>query len=70
MLVDMILYIIKVFTICGILDRAMYPSDGLTRVVVKVLLKEGSSKQGKAALASVGWNLEVAIDLYENIENS
>ena len=41
----------------------MYPSDGLTKVTVKVLLKDGSSKQGNAPRASVGWNFEVAIDL-------
>merc|ERR1712168_1081996 len=36
----------------GMLLRAMYPS-GRTRVVVKVDLNEGSSKQGKAFRASV-----------------
>ena len=53
------------------LDRAIYSGLlGLTRVVENVLLKDGSSKQGKAFRASVGWNLLVAIDLTEKITNT
>ena len=34
----------------GMLDKAMYPVEGRTRVIRNVDLKLGSSKQGKARL--------------------
>ena len=40
---------------------ATYPSEGRTSVVENVDLKDGSSKQGNADRASVGWNLDVAM---------
>jgi hypothetical protein len=40
---------------------AMYLSLGFTSVVVNDDLNEGSSKQGNARRACVGWNLDVAI---------
>lgn len=45
----------------------MYPSDGLTKVMVKFDLKLGSSRQGKALRAYVGSNFDVAIYLQENM---
>ena len=56
------LYINSRFTCSGILDNAV--KSGLCiRVVVNVALRLGSSKQGKAFLASTGSNLDVAMAL-------
>ena len=46
------------------LDSARYPSVGRIRVTVNVDLNDGSSKHGKAFLASVGWNLDVAMGIF------
>lgn len=46
-------------TSAGMLDKAVY-SGRCTKVMVNVDFSPGSSRQGKAFLASVGWNLEVA----------
>ena len=48
----------------GMLDSARYPSVGRIRVTVNVDLNDGSSKHGKAFLASVGWNLDVAMGIF------
>jgi len=47
----------------GMLLKAMYRSVGLTSVTENVALKEGSSMQGKARRAYVGWNFEAAIGI-------
>jgi hypothetical protein len=44
----------------GMLERAVYPS-GTTAVMEKVAFIRGSSRQGKARLASVASNWQVAI---------
>ncbi|MCL5285675.1 MAG: hypothetical protein M1313_08030 [Nitrospirae bacterium] len=44
----------------GMFESAVYPS-GTTAVMAKVAFMRGSSRQGKARLASVASNWEVAI---------
>ena len=46
------------------LDNAMYPSVGLTIVILNVDLKLGSSMQGNARLAYVGWNFVDAMGTF------
>jgi hypothetical protein len=46
----------------GMLDNAVWLRRW-TSVIVNVDLKLGSSKQGNALLASVGWNFVVAMNL-------